>query len=130
MSNNILNTNKLFPININCITGQVTIGIHYNTILWPNGQIPNQTNTENLADPKLICYLSSLRHGNTEQQKESAGDMIVFNNLIFNQQNHFNEKTNTIDAWSKQDPSSCYKLQYDGDIPLQDFKLQYKNLYL
>lgn len=130
MSEQLLGVNKLFPITIDCTSGQATIEIKYNTILWPNGQLQDQLENQDLTDPKLICYLSSLRYGQTKEQIQSAGDMIIENDLIFNEQNHFDENTNTIHPWSKQDPTSCHKLQYDGNTPLQNFKLQYKNLYL
>lgn len=130
MVDNNLIINKQFPIIIDCITGQATINIRYNTILWPNGQLQKETENQELSDPKLICYLSSLRYGQTKQQTQSAGDMIISNDLVFNQQNHFDEKANIVNPWSEQDKTACYKLQYDGDIPLQHFQLQYKNLYL
>lgn len=130
MSESTLNIKNLFPVSIDCTSGQASIKIKYNTIKWPNGQLQKEYQDQNLSDPKLICYLSSLRHGETKEQIQSAGDMIIENNLLFNQQNHFNEGDNSIMPWSVQDPLSCYKLQYNGDTPLQQFKLQYKNLYL
>ena len=122
-----MNINKIFPIIIDCTTGQSTITIKYNTILWPNGILEQQ---QSISDPKLICQLSSLRHGITEQRTESAGDMIISNDLVFNEQNHFDESTNTIKPWEEEDKTLCHKLTYDGDIPLQHFQLEYKNLYL
>ena len=116
--------NQLCPISIDCATGQYEMKINYNTINWPHGIL------QNLNDPKEICYLSSLRYNELHTTNESIGDMILLNELVFSEQNHFQPITNKIKPWSKQDRTLCHKVTYDGDIPLQNFIIIYKNLYL
>ena len=55
--------------------------------------------------------------------------MVLLNKLLFLQQNHF-DKDNKIKEWSEQDNTLCHKITYNGDIPLQNFIMIYKNLYL
>ena len=115
---------QLCSIEINCETGEYMMKINYNTINWPHGIL------QNLNDPKEICYLSSLRHNELHTTNESVGDMILSNKLLFSEQNHFQPVTNKIRPWSEQDKTLCHKITYDGDIPLQNFIITYKNLYL
>ena len=118
------------PVSINCATGEYYMDVHYNTIDYPNGVLEAETSGSSKLDPKLICYLSSLRFGQSKQKREAVGDMVIYNNFLFNQQNHFDYKDNIIKQWSKDDKTLCHRLTYDGDIPLQNFSIKYKNYYL
>ena len=119
--------NQKCYVNLNCETGEYYMQVYYNTIPWPNGLFEDGTF---LNDPKAICQVSSLRQGKNTTVNESIGDMILYNNFIFSEQNHFDYVTNTIRPWSTQDRTLCHKVTYDGDIPLQNFDINYKNLYL
>ena len=121
---------QLCPISINCATGEYTMQVKYNTINWPNGILESENNNNSIEDPKLICYLSSLRNGQSFNAQQSVGDMILSNNLIFSEQNHFDYTTNTLKPWSEQDKTLCHRITYDGDVPLEHFIIKYKNLYL
>ena len=117
---------QLCPIVFNNLTGEYTMQVRYNTILWPNGLI---TDNNDLSNPAAICQVSSLRHKQSQTTTESVGDMILSNKLCFMQQNHFNQN-NKLEQWKIQDKTLCHKVTYDGDTPLQNFNIQYKNLYL
>ena len=117
---------QLCPITLNCATGEYIMEVSYNTIPWPNGLL---TNRESLNNPAAICQVSSLRHKQSQTSIESVGDMVLSNKLVFIQQNHFNDN-NAMESWKSTDKTLCHKVTYDGNIPLQNFDLQYKNLYL
>ena len=121
---------KSYPIQLNCKTGEYTMQVSYNTIDWPNGNLQDQTNNISKNNPQSICYLSSLRHGQSYTTTESIGNAILSDELVFSQQNHFDQETYTIRPWQQNDKTLSYKVTYNGDIPLQNFNMTYKNLYL
>ena len=104
--------------------GKYKIRYNYNKILWPNALL------QRLNYTNQICYLSSLRKKQSYVMEEDAGDMILYNNFIFTEQNHFKQDTGTLQRWTQQDKTLCHKVTYDGVIPLQYFQLYYKNYYL
>lgn len=104
--------------------GQYKIKYKYNKILWPNAII------QDFMRANEICYLSSLRKEQSYIIEEDAGDMILYNNFIFSEQNHFQKTTGTLQKWNSQDKTLCHRVKYNGKNPLSCFSLYYKNYYL
>ena len=121
---NISAISQKIPFSINTAFGLYDMRIYYNEIKWPAAML------NNLINPEEICALSSLRHGHSEILEEKVGDMILLNNLKFQQQNNFDPITGTLKQWNESNPTLSYKLTYDGEIPLQQLDIQYKNYYL
>lgn len=111
-------------VNINCETGQYNVSFNYNQIKWPGALL------DNLTQPQRICDLSSLRNKESYTATEEAGDMILYNNFMFNEQNCFDSATGTLKPWSETNKKLSYKITYDGKIPLYHFDMNYKNYYL
>ena len=119
-----LNIEQFMPVSIDCETGSYIISYNYNKILWANAII------NDLTDPKEICYLSSLRHGKYYTNTENAGDMILYNNFVFIEQNHFDMQEGKIKPWQQNDKTLCHKVTYDGKVPIRELIIDYKNYYL
>ena len=115
---------QIIPINFNCMLGEHNITYHYNKIKWPDATL------DNLTSAKQICYLSSLRHNELYTKTESIGDMILYNNFIFTEQNHFDIETGRLKPWNVNDKTLCHKITYDGTTPLEELNINYKNYYL
>ena len=56
--------------------------------------------------------------------------MIKFNNLHFSGQNYFSLNPIKLQTWTEQSPDSSYKMTYNGQTPLSQISVTYKNLYL
>ena len=111
-------------LTFDCQTGQYNAQYQYNEIWWPDGLLEENDNNN-------ICYLSNLRFGTDPKLiKESVGDMVLLNQFVFNERNHFDERTGKLVPWSQKDKTACHKLTYDGNTPLNNFKISYKNYYL
>ena len=56
--------------------------------------------------------------------------MILYNNFIFTEQNHFDIETGRLKPWNVNDKTLCHKITYDGTTPLEELNINYKNYYL
>lgn len=105
-------------------TGEYQAIIPYHKILYPSAILDDINNTNEIG------RLSTLINDAPIIQVENVGDMILYNNLILQQQNQIDRQQNKVLLWNEQHKNTCHRLTYDGLIPLQNFKIYYKNLYL
>ena len=74
--------------------------------------------TNHIADPDNFVTVT-----------ENVGDMLRSNWLFLEDHNEFTEE-GLVRAWSNIAPQNAHKLTHNAPVPLNNLKLEYKNMYL